>query len=143
RNIRAARRRGLQAPRDRRDARDHQRDVETPAAPGADVDAQAPARGMNVHEEWTDKLSEYLDGELSADEHRTVEAHLRGCADCAAVLADLKRIVARAQQAGAVARPPSADLWDGIAARIDGDAGSADASEPSAKALAGRPASSG
>jgi len=82
---------------------------------------------MNVHEEWTDKLSEFLDGELSADEQRAVEAHLRDCADCAAVLADLKRVVARAQQAGAVPRPPSVDLWSGIAARID-DARSATAS---------------
>jgi anti-sigma factor RsiW len=82
---------------------------------------------LNVHEEWTDKLSEFLDGELTADQQRVVEAHLRGCADCAAVLADLKRVVARAQQAGAVPRPPSADLWAGIAARID-DARSAKAS---------------
>jgi anti-sigma factor RsiW len=74
---------------------------------------------LNVHEEWTDKLSEFLDGELAADEQRAVEAHLRGCTSCAAVLADLKRVVARAQQAGAVPRPPSADLWAGIAARID------------------------
>jgi len=85
-----------------------------------------------VHEEWTDKLSEFLDGELPADEQRAVDVHLRGCADCAAVLADLKRVVARAQQAGAVPRPPSADLWAGIAARID--------DSRSAKALAERPA---
>jgi hypothetical protein len=76
---------------------------------------------LNVHEEWTDKLSEFLDRELPADEQRAVEAHLRGCANCAAVLADLKRVVARAQQAGAVPRPPSGDLWAGIAARIDAD----------------------
>jgi Putative zinc-finger len=74
---------------------------------------------LNVHEEWTDKLSEFLDGELSAGEHRAVEIHLRGCASCSAVLEDLKRVVARAQQAGAAARPPRADLWDDIAARID------------------------
>jgi anti-sigma factor RsiW len=74
---------------------------------------------LNVHEEWTDRLSEYLDGELPADEQRAVDAHLRGCAECAAVLADLKRVVARAQQAGAAPRPPSADLWAGIAAGID------------------------
>jgi anti-sigma factor RsiW len=90
---------------------------------------------MNVHEQWTDKLSEFLDGELAADEHRAVEAHLRGCADCAAVLADLKRVIARAQQAGAAARPPSADLWTGIAARIDDQRrGTADIGR-SAKAL--------
>lgn len=72
-----------------------------------------------MHEEWTDRLSEYLDGELSADEQRAVDAHLRGCAECAAVLADLKRVVARAQQAGAAPRPPTVDLWSDIAARID------------------------
>lgn len=97
---------------------------------------------MNVHEEWTDRLSEFLDGELAAEEQRAVEAHLRDCADCAAVLADLKRVVARAQQAGAVPRPPSADLWDGIAARIDGRHASAGAGR-GAKALAERPASRG
>ena len=49
-----------------------------------------------MHEEWTDRLSDFLDGELPADEQRAVEAHLRGCAACAAVLEDLKRVVARA-----------------------------------------------
>jgi len=72
---------------------------------------------MTMHEEWTDKLSDYLDGELSADERDAVEAHLRTCAPCAAVLDDLKRVVARA--ATAAARPPDADLWAGIAARIE------------------------
>ena len=51
---------------------------------------------MNVHEEWTDKLSDYLDGELTGDERSAVDAHLRSCAACAAVLNDLKRVVARA-----------------------------------------------
>jgi hypothetical protein len=89
---------------------------------------------MNVHEEWTDKLSDYLDGELSADEHRAVDTHLLGCADCAAVLADLKRVVARAQQAGAVPRPPGADLWAGIAARIDAQRSATPSGERSASA---------
>jgi putative zinc finger protein len=74
---------------------------------------------MTMHEEWTDRLSDYLDGELSADEHRAVESHLRECAQCAAVLNDLKRVVARAEAAGAAVRPPQADLWAGIADRID------------------------
>src|SRR5262249_61545072 len=85
----------------------------------------------------------FLDGELTAEEHRAVEAHLRGCAACAAVLADLKRIVARAQQAGAVPRPPGADLWSGIAARIDAGQSATERSateERSAKASAERSA---
>lgn len=72
---------------------------------------------MIVHQEWTDQLSDYLDGELSADEQQAVEAHLRGCAACTAVLNDLKRVISRA--AAADARPPQADLWAGIAARIE------------------------
>lgn len=75
---------------------------------------------MTVHQEWTDQLSDYLDGELPADEQAAVEAHLRSCAACAAVLNDLKRVVARAGTLDA--RPPHADLWAGIAARIDGGA---------------------
>ena len=76
---------------------------------------------MTMHDEWTDRLSEYLDGELAADEERALEAHLRECAPCAAVLNDLKRVVARAQAAGATARPPQADLWAGIAERIEAE----------------------
>jgi anti-sigma factor RsiW len=79
---------------------------------------------MNAdHGEWTDRLSDYLDGELPDDERYAVESHLAGCAQCAAVLADLKRVVARAQAAGRpgvnIARPPQTDLWPGIAARIE------------------------
>src|SRR4029077_16968269 len=68
RDLRAARRRGLQAPGDRGDARDRDRDIETPASSGANADAQASGWIMTMHEEWTDRLSDYLDGELAADE---------------------------------------------------------------------------
>jgi hypothetical protein len=69
------------------------------------------------HGEWTDQLSDYLDDELSASERTAVESHLAGCAECARVLADLKRVVARAQ--GLEARPPQSDLWTAVAAQID------------------------
>ena len=69
------------------------------------------------HREFTDQLSEYLDDELPADERAELEAHLSNCAQCAAVLADLKRVVARA---GALEpRPPQTDLWAAVAARIE------------------------
>jgi anti-sigma factor RsiW len=67
-------------------------------------------------DQWTDRLSEYLDDELPPDERMAIEAHLRHCVACGAVLADLKRIVARAQ--GLEDRLPARDLWPGIAARI-------------------------
>lgn len=70
---------------------------------------------MTMHEEFTDRLSDYLDGELTGDENAAVEAHLRECAACVAVLNDLKRVVAHARTLEA--RPPEADLWPGIAAR--------------------------
>src|SRR5919197_890262 len=70
-----------------------------------------------MHEEWTDKLSEYLDDELSPREREAVESHLRGCAECAAVLDDLTRVVERARRLDR--RPPRSDLWPGIAARIE------------------------
>jgi len=69
------------------------------------------------HREFTDKLSDYLDGELPAVERVAIEAHLAGCTQCAAVLADLERVVARAQ--ALEPRPPQADLWAAVAAHID------------------------
>jgi anti-sigma factor RsiW len=74
---------------------------------------------MTMHNEWTDKLSDYLDDELEARERAAVETHLQGCADCAAVLNDLRRVVARAQAAAAAARPSQTDLWPGVAGRIE------------------------
>jgi hypothetical protein len=69
-----------------------------------------------MSDEWTDRLSEYLDDELVPAERVELEAHLRRCVACGAVLADLRRIVARAR--GLEDREPDLDLWPGIAARI-------------------------
>ena len=74
---------------------------------------------MSEHEAWTDKLSDYLDGELTPEEQYAVESHLHGCAACAAVLEDLGRVVTRARTIEP--RPPQTNLWSGIAARIDAD----------------------
>jgi anti-sigma factor RsiW len=74
---------------------------------------------MTLHEEWTDRLSEYLDGELTEGERASVEAHLKECRECTDVLNDLKRVVARAQASAGESRPPQADLWPGVARRIE------------------------
>ena len=74
-----------------------------------------------MSDQWTDRLSEYLDDELPPDERAGMEAHLRQCAACGAVLADLKRIVTRAR--GLEDRLPDHDLWPGIAARIGASSG--------------------
>jgi anti-sigma factor RsiW len=74
-----------------------------------------------MSDQWTDRLSEYLDDELPPDERAALETHLRHCAVCGAVLADLKRIVTRAS--GLEDRLPDHDLWPGIAARIGASSG--------------------
>jgi hypothetical protein len=65
---------------------------------------------------WTDKLSEYLDGELNKVERDALEKHLEGCAECSAVLEELRVVTLRAESLDD--RPPARDLWSGIAERI-------------------------
>ncbi len=69
-----------------------------------------------MSDQWTDKLSDYLDGELDAAERAELEGHLSSCAECSAVLEQLRRVVARAQ--GLEDRVPDGDLWSGVAERI-------------------------
>jgi len=67
-------------------------------------------------DQWNDRLSEYIDDELSPDERAQIDAHLASCRECADTLADLRDVVSRA---GALpARSPSADLWPGIEPRL-------------------------
>ena len=63
---------------------------------------------------WTNRLSEYIDGELDATERTALEAHLATCGQCYATLADLRDVVARAQTL--TDREPARDLWAGIRA---------------------------
>ena len=69
-----------------------------------------------MRDQWTDRLSEYVDGELTGEERASIESHLAGCPGCAATLDDLKRVLERAGTMGP--RPPQADLWPAIADRI-------------------------
>jgi hypothetical protein len=69
-----------------------------------------------MSDQWTDRLSEYLDGDLAEAEAAALEAHLNTCAACRETLAGLRRIVVRARSLED--RPPSRDLWSGVAARI-------------------------
>ena len=49
---------------------------------------------------WTDRLSEYVDGELDAETRAAVEAHLATCAECRVTRDELERVVARARRVG-------------------------------------------
>jgi hypothetical protein len=65
---------------------------------------------------FADRLSAYLDGELTGRERGEMESHLATCKSCSATLLELQAVV---QEAGSLAdRPPAADFWPEISRRI-------------------------
>jgi anti-sigma factor RsiW len=69
-------------------------------------------------DKWTDRLSEYIDDELTPGDRTQLEAHLTTCRECADTLEELRAVVTRAAELPA--RPPAADLWPGIEPRLSG-----------------------
>ena len=69
-----------------------------------------------MNDQWTYRLSEYLDGELDNTERAALEAHLATCGQCYATLGELRQVVARAKALEDT--PPAKDLWLGIRAGI-------------------------
>jgi anti-sigma factor RsiW len=69
-----------------------------------------------MSDNWTNRLSEYVDDELPPAERIALEAHLQTCTDCSSVVGDLRRVVRRARMLKE--QPPARDLWPGIARRI-------------------------
>src|SRR3989442_5403918 len=67
-------------------------------------------------DQWPDRLCAYLDGGLGIAERAALEAPLAGCPACEAILAELRRVVARAQAVDG--QPPATDLWPAIAQQI-------------------------
>lgn len=65
---------------------------------------------------WVHRLSDYIDGELPAEDTAELEQHLAQCRTCSGVLSDLRRVVDRA--ASLEDLYPRRDLWAGIAAHI-------------------------
>ncbi len=72
-----------------------------------------------MHDRWTERLSEYLDGVLGWDDQARLEAHIAGCSECAATLSDLRQVVARAD--GLEDQRPTHELWSGIIERIESE----------------------
>lgn len=69
-----------------------------------------------MNDQWTDRLSEYVDGELPDGDRIALEAHLQTCRHCSEIVSDLRRVVRRART---LKDPvPPRDLWPGIASRI-------------------------
>jgi hypothetical protein len=69
-----------------------------------------------MNDQWTNRLSEYLDGELDRVERGALEAHLATCGHCFATLAELRQVVARTKTLED--RAPATDLWPDIHARL-------------------------
>jgi len=69
-----------------------------------------------MNDQWMNRLSEYIDGELDNTERAALEAHLATCGQCYATLSELRQVVARAKALEDT--PPAKDLWLGIRAGI-------------------------
>ena len=72
---------------------------------------------------FTDRMSDYIDGALSAAEREKLDAHLTECSDCRALVRDLRSVRREARSLPPV-EPPE-QVWDSIAARIRTHDGSA------------------
>jgi len=72
---------------------------------------------------WTERLSEYLDDTLTQAEREALDAHLATCGECRSAIDELRRVVDRAR--GLDDRPPTKELWSGIATRIGSSGGTA------------------
>ena len=70
-----------------------------------------------MHDTWRDRLSEYLDGDLTPSEHEELERHVADCAECRVAVEELRQVVERAR--GLENREPERELWTGIAERLE------------------------
>lgn len=70
----------------------------------------------DTHGAWIARLSDYLDGELSAGEADRLELHLEGCTECRQTLSELRQVAARARTL--TDAPPERDLWPAIASAL-------------------------
>ena len=68
-------------------------------------------------DEFTDRLADYLEGDLPESTRAIMEAHAAGCAECGPLLADIEAL--RVDAAALPPLAPSRELWSGIAERID------------------------
>jgi anti-sigma factor RsiW len=70
----------------------------------------------DTHDAWTDRLSEYVDGELDAAERAALDVHLQVCPACARTVTELRAVATRAAEL--TSPEPAEDLWPGICERL-------------------------
>jgi hypothetical protein len=68
-------------------------------------------------DEFAERLADLLERDVDETTRAALESHALGCADCGALLADMRRLRIDASSLPVLA--PSRDLWDGISRRID------------------------
>lgn len=88
---------------------------ETPGAPGN----RPGGPGGPAHHLDPDQVADLLEGLLPEDQAHTAEAHLAGCADCAALRDDLAAVPGLLA-AGSAADPMPADVVDRVGAALAG-----------------------
>jgi anti-sigma factor RsiW len=73
---------------------------------------------MNHTDHVTDRLSDYLDDDgMTPEQRAAIDSHLAVCGECRVALDELRAVVTRA--AALTDRRPAAELWSGIAARLE------------------------
>jgi anti-sigma factor RsiW len=70
---------------------------------------------MNMHPD-NQAINDYVDGALTADRRAEVEQHLRTCADCALIAAELQHIIGEAACLPSIDPPPGA--WARLQSRL-------------------------
>lgn len=68
-------------------------------------------------EQFVEQLAGYLESDVTEQVRGAIDAHATRCAECGALLADLREL--RVNAAALSPRVPERDLWAGIAARIE------------------------
>src|SRR5690349_2297789 len=66
---------------------------------------------------FAERLADLLERDVDESARAALEAHALACADCGALLSDLRKLRIDASNLPALA--PSRDLWEGISQRID------------------------
>ncbi len=70
-----------------------------------------------THDAFNEQLMAFLEGDLDGARHSAMERHAQNCAECGALVADLRSIRVEASKLPVLT--PSHDLWAGIAERIE------------------------
>ena len=71
-----------------------------------------------MHDPWSERVSESIDGLLAEADEQALQAHLAACEECSRIALELRRVAAAAHDAPDT--EPARDLWPAIATAITG-----------------------